>query len=48
MCKSTTLMLCSIPKAVLNKCISGQLEELTGVGKLVLYTYQLYIKVEGI
>ena len=37
MCKSTTLMLCSIPKASLdpiNKCISGQLEELAGVVKL--------------
>ena len=32
----------------INKCISGQLEELAGVLKLELYKDQLYIKVEGI
>ena len=32
----------------INKCISGQLEELAGVVMLEVYTYQLYIKVEGI
>ena len=31
----------------INKCISGQLEELEVVVKLELYTDQLYIKVEG-
>ena len=50
MCKSTTLMLCSIPKAVVNKCISGQLEELAGVVKLeLIHRAVIYIyKVEGI
>ena len=32
----------------INKCISGQLEEMAGVVKLELYTDQSYIKVEGI
>ena len=32
----------------INNCISGQLEALAGVVKLVLYTDQLYIKMEGI
>ena len=31
----------------INKCISGQLEELEVVLKLELYTDQLHIKVEG-
>ena len=32
----------------INKFTSGQLQELTGVVKLELYTDQLYINVEGI
>ena len=32
----------------INKCISGELEELLGVMKLELYTGRLYIKMVGI
>ena len=48
MCKSTTLVLCSILIANTYKCISGQLEQLAGVVKLefihrsVIYIY-IYI-----
>ena len=52
MCKSTTLVLCSILIANTYKCISGQLEELAGVVKLefihrsVIYIY-IYIYIGG-
>ena len=43
MCKSTTLVLCSILIANTYKCISGQLEQLAGVVKLELIHRSVYI-----